>query len=157
MMLPDSLKFTGKDKAIRGNEKFALLRAIELKYNLQKKYNERAKQEFGATIPNLFVGSYGYPYVDAGFLSNDNELDAENIKNLDYSNSDNPLVWSKEGQSKYSILKIIELRSRLVNSKFNVSVKNNQIGFNQRFADSLKEISLASKVIDAEINLVQVL
>ena len=137
MKIPGSLKFTGKDPSIVGKGKSEILRALALKFRLQKDFNERAKQDFHGKAPSVFVGSHGYPFVNTGFLSSE-----------EYADNDNPLKWSREGSSKFDILKIIGLRSSLVNSRFKVSVKDAA-----RFSDRLRDVSISAKPVDAEVSL----
>jgi hypothetical protein len=133
-MIPDSLKFTGKDSRIKGLEKIKLL--AELSANAKKIENTySAKQELSGKIPNILIGDFGYPNVNTGFLSSS-----------DYENNDSPKDW-KTDSDKYSILKIIELRQSLLNSKTSMNVKD----FNARFADKMKEVGLASKPVEAEV------
>lgn len=134
MMIPDSLKFTGKDSRIKGLEKIKLL--AELSANARKvEQVYSSRQDFSGKVPNVLIGDYGYPKVNAGFLSSQ-----------DYSNNDSPNDWKKNPQ-EYSIQKIIELRQNLLNSKSNIHVKD----FNARFSDKLKEVGLASAPVDAEV------
>lgn len=133
-MIPDSLKFTGKDSRIKGLEKIKLL--AELSANIKKVQKEYiGKQELSGRVPNILIGDYGYPNVNTGFLSA-----------TEYTQNDSPKEW-KSDPGKYSIQKIIQLRQDLLNSKTNMHIKD----FNSRFADKLKEVGLASKPVDAEI------
>lgn len=133
-MIPDSLKFTGKDSRIKGLEKIKLL--AELSANAKKvERSFSSKNDFFGNVPNVLIGDYGYPNVNAGFLSS--EQDEAN---------DAPQQW-KKNPDKYNMLKIVELRQSLLNSKSNMNV----LDFNARFADKLKEVGLASKPVQAEI------
>ena len=138
MEIPKSLKFTGKDSSIVGSKREVLIKAIYEKLKLNQKLNKKVDKDFFGSVPSIFVGSYGYPRVRTGFLSTQ-----------DYNNNNNPLLWSKEGESKYDLMKIIRLRSELVNSHVYTSVKDIRTKIN----DGMKEVSLSSKPIDAEINL----
>jgi hypothetical protein len=133
-MIPDSLKFTGKDSRIKGLERMKLL--AELTSNAKKiETIYSSRQDFSGKVPNVLIGDYGYPNVNAGFLSSQ-----------EYSNNDSPKNW-KENPQDYSIQKIIELRQSLLNSKANVNVKD----FNARFSDKLKEVGLSSAPVEAEV------
>jgi hypothetical protein len=61
-----------------------------------------AKQSFGGTTPNLFIGSYGYPTVNVGVLATEQ-----------YQGNDDPRGWTA---TQTPIQEIIHLRSTLVNS-----------------------------------------
>lgn len=61
-----------------------------------------AKQSFGGTTPNLFIGSYGYPTVNVGVLATE-----------EYRGNDDPRGWSA---AQTPIHEIVQLRSTLVNS-----------------------------------------
>ncbi|MGV8169180.1 MAG: hypothetical protein ACP5N3_03940 [Candidatus Nanoarchaeia archaeon] len=135
MMIPDSLKFTGKDSSIKGLEKIKLLQALGV--NARKvDINYSSKEGFSGKVPNILIGDYGYPNVNAGFMS------AEQ-----YNKNDAPKEW-KQDPKTFTLSKIIELRQGLLNSKTNLNIKD----FNARFADKLKEVGLASAPVEAEIN-----
>lgn len=93
------------------------------------------KKDFFGKSPNIFVGKYGYPDIKVGVLATDN-----------YLNNDNIPLWKKE---EYEINQILNLRKDLLNSRFEVNVKN----LNNKFLDLSKELSLSSMPTDVEINL----
>jgi DNA repair protein NreA len=134
-MMPDSLKFTGKDSRIKGLERIRLLEELS-KSAKQTNMYYASRNEFSGKIPNVLIGDFGYPNVNAGFLSS-----------AEYQTQDSPKEW-KENPQVFSIKKIIELRQGLLNSKSNLNVRN----FNERFADKLQEVGLSSKPVEAEIN-----
>ncbi|MBN1792401.1 hypothetical protein JW826_01830 [Candidatus Woesearchaeota archaeon] len=108
---------------------------IMSKLSAQKKVNVSAKQDFFGKSPNVFVGRFGYPNINVGFLSVE-----------DYKEHDNPLLWSKEG---YSIDQVIGLRSSLINSNFKSNIKS----FSDRLVEMGQEIGMAKDPVDMEINL----
>ena len=112
--------------------------AIKQKIQVQKSFNENSKKDFFGENYNVFVGKYGYPDVNVGLLNINEPKKDETI--------DNPLLWSKDD---YDINKIIQLRSNLINSNFRAQVK----GFNDRFMEVVKEVSLTDKPVDTEITL----
>jgi DNA repair protein NreA len=112
--------------------------AIRQKIQVQKTFNESSKKEFFGENYNVFVGKYGYPDVNVGLLNINEPKKDETI--------DNPLLWS---QDEYDINKIIQLRSSLINSNFKAQVK----GFNDRFMDLVKDVSLTDRPVDTEITL----
>jgi len=93
------------------------------------------KSSFFGKAPNVFVGKHGYPTVRVGILG------AEQ-----YQQNDEPLTWSKNSTP---IQEIVRLRSQLVNSHFKTNIK----GFNERFAEIAKDVSLTKRPVDIEINL----
>lgn len=95
------------------------------------------KQNYTGETPNVFVGRHGYPKVNVGLLNTE-----------EYDEHDNPLLWSREN---YSIPKIVDLRSDLVNARKPLSVK--ATGFDDRFLGIAQEIGLAKKTVDVEIGL----
>ncbi len=101
-------------------------------YFVKKKYT--LKKDFVGKTPNLFVGSYGYPNVNIGFLVTDN-----------YNNNDDPALWSRH---ETKIPKIIELRASLINSKFKGDISN----FSEKIMDA-QLIAQASKAADIEVSL----
>jgi len=106
-----------------------------VKIGAQKKVNIEAKQDFFGQSPNVFVGRFGYPEVNVGILGVEH-----------YEEHDNPLLWSKEN---YDIAKIINLRSSLINSNFKAKIT----GFKERFMEMSKEVGMAEKPVDVEVNL----
>jgi len=110
--------------------------AIKQKMQVQKSFNENAKKDFYGENYNVFVGRFGYPDINVGLLNISEPKKDESI--------DNPLLWSKDD---YDINQIIQLRSNLINSNFKTQVK----GFNDRFMDLVKEVSLTDKPVDTEI------
>jgi hypothetical protein len=135
MKIPDSLKFTGKDASIKGLERMKLLAALsENAKRVEGVY--ASKEGFSGKVPNILIGDYGYPNVNAGFMS------AE-----EYNRNDAPKEWRNDPE-RYTLSKIIELRQGLLNSKTNMNVKD----FNARFAEKLREVGLASSPVDAEVN-----
>jgi len=125
------IKCKGRDPSICGRT----FCPIMAKISSQKKVNMEAKQDFFGQSPNVFVGRFGYPHVNVGLLSVEN-----------YDEHDNPLLWSREN---YDIAKIIDLRSGLVNSNFKAQIT----GFKERFLEMSKEVGMAAKPVDVEVNL----
>jgi hypothetical protein len=97
--------------------------------------NREAKQEYAGQSPNVFVGHYGYPRVNVGFL---------NVEH--YTEEDEPLKWSRENRQ---IPAIIDLRTSLINSNFQHHVKT----FSDRLITMGQEVSMASKPADMELKL----
>jgi DNA repair protein NreA len=102
----------------------------------RKQFNEKAKQDYFGASPNVFIGKFGYPDINIGFLSNE-ELPID---------SDNPKLWAGKN---YNIPKVVDLRSSLINSRFKANVKS----FDDKFLEITKEISMASKPVDVEVHL----
>jgi hypothetical protein len=117
--------------------KFHDHRSCPVSYSLQKKEEIKAsfKQDYFGQAPNVFIGRHGYPRIRVGILGTER-----------YDKHDEPKVWSAEGTP---IPEIVGLRSSLVNSFFQTSIK----GFNERFADVAKEVSMAKRPVDVEIGL----
>lgn len=136
MRVPSSLKFTGKDPGIVGFEKQKLLRELQEKLkekNKEKRVIENVDDSMMGAIPNLLIGSYNYPSVNTGFLASQEE-----------SERDNPKEWVKN--PTIGIKDIILMRQSLANSRFKSDVK-----LTNKFSDKLKEVSLSSKALDAEV------
>jgi len=103
------------------------------------KIKERlGKEDFFGSAPAPFIGHYGYPNLNVGILSlQENKLDAWLY--------DAPKYWA---QHNYQIQQIIEFRSELVNSRFKAHIKD----FN-KMLEIEQEIGMASHPVDVEINL----
>ncbi len=100
-----------------------------------KLLSANAKAEYAGQSPNVFVGQYGYPRVNVGFL---------NVEQ--YTEQDEPLKWSKEGKK---IPEIVDLRTQLVNSHFQQHIKS----FSDRLLAMSQEVGMASKPADVEVKL----
>ena len=127
MQIPEWIKDKGRKKPY--------LNPISVKLSSQKKFNEKAKQDFFGQAPNIFVGRFGYPNINVGILSTE-----------EYNQHDNIPLWSKE---KYSIPKIIDLRTNLINSSFKAQIK----GSRDKWTELSQEIAMASNPADVEISL----
>ena len=111
------------------------LNPVYVKIAAQKKFNQRAKQDYMGQAPNIFVGRFGYPNINVGFLNTEQ-----------YNENDNVLHWKKQA---FSIPKIIDLRTNLINAPFKNQIKS----FNNKLIDMAQEVSQASKPVDVEVNL----
>jgi len=96
---------------------------------------------FGSSPPSVFVGSKLYPDANVGILSPPSETEEAWVY-------DSPNYWSKEN---YSIRQIALLRASLINSRFQVNIKD--VRKQEKFLDAAKEIGIASKPVDIEVKL----
>ncbi len=108
------------------------------KIKIQQEFNEKAKKEFSGENYNVFVGRFGYPNINVGFL-NTGELTKED-------DADNPQLWADKN---YQIEDVITKRSNLINSNFRTQIK----GFNDRFTALARDIALAKEPVDTEVSL----
>lgn len=108
---------------------------LRAKMAVQKGFRIEAKQDFVGDVPTIFVGRYGYPRVNVGFLAVEEDR-----------HHDAPRLWTTHG---YSISDIIDLRSSLINSSFTADVR----GFRNRWLELGQEIAMAAKPAEVEINL----
>jgi hypothetical protein len=112
---------------------------ITAKYNALFKVKDSLKSEdFYGSSPAPFIGRFGYPYINVGLLSPPEQSE-------DAWLHDAPIHWSNES---FDIPKIVDLRSALINSRFKANVKQEN-----RYLDISKEVGMASKPVDLEINL----
>ncbi len=122
-----------KDK---GRTKFyPPLLAKRIKLHSQETFNQNAKQDYFGEAPNIFVGRFGYPHINVGILNTEQ-----------YTANDDIPLWVKEN---YSMPKIIDLRTNLLNSTFKASIKS----FDDKLIQMSQEISMSTKPVDIEINL----
>ncbi len=96
---------------------------------------------FGTSPPSVFVGSRLYPQANVGILSPPAETENAWIH-------DAPNFWAQEN---YSIKQIAMLRTILINSRFQVNIKDARK--QEKFLDIAKEIGTASRPVDVEIKL----
>jgi DNA repair protein NreA len=120
------------------DSKLKELRDSSKAYSLIKRnsFNKKAKKDYFGASPNVFIGRFGYPNINVGFLSN--EVLSKDV--------DSPKTWSK---NNYSIQNVIDLRSELINSRFKTNIKT----FDQKLLEITREVSQAEEAVDVEVNL----
>lgn len=96
------------------------------------------EKDFYGSSPAPFVGHVGYPFLNVGILSPPYVAD-------DAWRFDAPKFWSS---NDYKIPELVDLRSSLVNSRFNINIKQHS-----RFLDIAQEVGMASKPVGLEVNL----
>lgn len=106
--------------------------------------NKNFKKDFQGSSPSLFIGRQGYPKVNIGFLSPQFSGNTTHY--------DSPRLWS---QGKFQIGQIASMRYGLVNSRANWNIKevHKQERKQNRFLALIKEIGMASKSVEMEVNL----
>lgn len=95
------------------------------------------KENFVSSSQIPFVGRYGYPRINVGILNPPEQGDT--------SHYDAPRYWSEQD---FDLNRLVEIRSSLVNSRFNVHIKDKH-----RFLEISQEVGMASKPVDLEVNL----
>ena len=101
--------------------------------------NFKIKKHFtGASPPEIFVGRYGYPHVNAGILSPDFHEDTEDLSM--------PEVWHEKG---FGIGDILTRRSKLIYGRFKTGIKRSVI--KNRFKELMQEIAMAYKPVSTEV------
>ncbi|MBD3164368.1 hypothetical protein GF323_04155 [Candidatus Woesearchaeota archaeon] len=106
----------------------------EARFKVEKSLN----RDFQGSSPSPFIGRFGYPYVNVGFLS------PPEIKDNAWL-YDAPRYWSSHN---YNISRIIGFRSELINSSKKAFVKG--MGKTLEIA---RQIGMASAPVDLEVNL----
>jgi len=92
--------------------------------------------------PSVFIGSkLKYPNVNVGILSPIDKVDDAGI-------FDDMKKWAKDD---FSISDVLKLRENLLNSRFQSKVRD--VRSNGRFTQIAKDIAIASKPVDVEIEL----
>ena len=101
--------------------------------------NFQVKKHFtGASPPEIFVGRYNYPNVNAGILSPDFHEDTEDLSM--------PEVWHEKN---FGIGDILTRRSKLIYGRFKTGIKKSVI--KNRFKDLMQEIAMAYKPVSTEV------
>ncbi|MGV8152357.1 MAG: hypothetical protein ACP5OG_04700 [Candidatus Nanoarchaeia archaeon] len=90
----------------------------------------------GSSPPEIFVGKFNYPKVNAGILSPETQEESQ-----DYSM---PELWYEK---KLSISEILSKRGKLVYGRFKTSIKTS---FPNNLTKVMQEISLAYKPVSTE-------
>ncbi|MEK6871875.1 MAG: hypothetical protein AABX16_03145, partial [Nanoarchaeota archaeon] len=102
-------------------------------------WNFKKKTHFsGASPPEIFVGRYNYPHVQAGILSPEIFERTEEMSM--------PEIWH---QKNFSIHDVLMRRSQLIHGKFNARIKNPLKEKN--FIHLLQELSMAHKTVSTEV------
>ena len=96
------------------------------------------KEEFTSDAVSPFVWRYGYPNINVGIL-------APPQQDEDAWLFDAPKHWAAEN---YEIPKIVDFRSSLLNSRYNINIKKRI-----RLLDLSQDIAMSSKPVDVEIEL----
>lgn len=108
-----------------------------------KQFQPKVETSFsGSSPPEIFVGHYGYPYVFTGILSPAEYGDTEYLSM--------PESWHSQ---KATIQDILSYRSRMIYSRFISRVKNVRSKQSSRLLDTIQQVSLASKSVDASFEL----
>lgn len=102
--------------------------------------NYNISNGINGSTPSVFVGKYGYPNVQLGFMSLSNHNDNAKIY-------DDPNQW---GKYSFSSKKILNLRNSLIYSHF-ISSSNE----NSRYIDIIKRVAMSKKQIDLDIKFLQ--
>lgn len=103
-----------------------------LSWNMQKKMHFS-----GASPPEIFVGRYNYPNVQAGILSPDSFHNTEELSL--------PEIWHEK---KFSIHDILLRRGTLVYGKVNLNIKNTHTSKN--FLRVMQELSMSHQSVSTE-------
>lgn len=123
-----------KGRRMCGRSFCPIISRSEAKFRVEK----LVEKDFYGSSPAPFVGHVGYPFLNVGILSPPYTAD-------DAWRYDAPKHWSS---NDYKILEIVDLRSSLVNSRFNINVKQTS-----KFLGIAQEVGMASKPVDVEVNL----
>lgn len=105
---------------------------------LFKVKNTIQKEEFASDAVAPFVGRFGYPNINVGIL-------APPEQNEDAWLYDAPRHWSAEN---YEIPKIVDFRSSLLNSRYNINIKKRI-----KLLELSQDIAMSSKPVDIDIQL----
>jgi hypothetical protein len=103
------------------------------------KVNKNFKQNFFGSAPAPFIGRYGYPKVNIGFLSPQFTGDTAHY--------DSPELWSK---GNFSIGQVATMRYGLVNSRKQWGIRDVYKG---SFLNIIQEVGMAKRSAELEVNL----
>jgi len=98
------------------------------------------KKDFQGSSPSLFIGQYGYPQVNVGFLSPQFGGDTTHY--------DSPKLWAK---GKFQIGTIASMRYGLVNSRAQWNIHD--VKKQNHFLDMCKDIGMSANSVELEVNL----
>jgi len=98
------------------------------------------KEEFTSDAVAPFVGRFGYPNINVGVLTPPEQNDEAWLY-------DAPKHWSAKN---YEIPKIVDFRSSLLNSRYNVNIKKRI-----KLLELSQDIAMSSKPVDVDIELME--
>lgn len=104
--------------------------------------NFKAKKHFsGASPPEIFVGRYNYPNINAGILSPEIHEATEEMSM--------PEIWHEKN---FSIADVLSKRSQLIYGRFQTQIKQPRTNqpFKNKFLNLMQEISIAHKSVSTE-------
>jgi len=108
-------------------------------YSKIKDFTPKTKKHFsGSSPPEIFVGRYNYPSIQAGILS------PEIIENTEVMGM--PELWHKK---KLSIDNILSKRGQLIYGKFGTQIKQTKVK-KTKFTELMQEIGMAYKSVSTE-------
>jgi DNA repair protein NreA len=91
----------------------------------------------GASPPEIFVGRFNYPQVNAGILSPES---FENTEEMAF-----PEIWHEK---KFSVGDVLNKRGQLIYGRFKTGIKDVRGG--SKFLNLMQEISMAHKAVSTE-------
>ncbi|MBI2657981.1 hypothetical protein HYX08_04780 [Candidatus Woesearchaeota archaeon] len=100
--------------------------------------NTLEKEEFTSDAVSPFVGRFGYPNINVGILAPPEQKD-------DAWLYDAPKFWAN---SQFEIPKIVDFRSSLLNSRYNINIKKRV-----KLLELSQDIAMSSKPVDVDIQL----
>jgi len=107
-------------------------------YSKIKNFTPKTKTHFsGNSPPEIFVGRYNYPHINAGILSPEEHKDTEELSM--------PEIWHKKN---LSINQILSNRGKLIYGKFKTQIKSPKT--KNKFTSLMQEISMAYKSVSTE-------
>jgi hypothetical protein len=107
-------------------------------YSKIKGFLPKTKTHFsGDSPPEIFVGRYNYPNINAGILSPETSGENEELSM--------PEIWHEK---KFSIEEILSKRGNLVYGRFKTQIKKAKT--NNRLLTVMQEISMAEKSVSTE-------
>ncbi len=129
----DNFEMIKDKKLFNSPVKFKKKKEIVYQTNFQIK-----KHFTGNSPPEIFVGRYNYPNVNAGILSPDFHEDTEDLSM--------PERWHEKN---FGIGDILTRRSKLIYGRFKTGIKKTVI--KNRFKDLMQEIAMAYKPVSTEV------
>jgi len=112
-------------------------------YSRIRDFIPKTKTHFsGSSPPEIFVGKFSYPNINAGILAPDNQFSKSEDNGPALSS---PETWHEK---KFSIEQILSKRGSMVYGRFKTEVK--QVRTAPRLLSLMQEISLAYKSVSTE-------
>ncbi|MBT4135646.1 hypothetical protein HOD75_02790 [archaeon] len=115
-------------------------------YSKIKDFTPKTKTHFsGNSPPEIFVGRFNYPNINAGILSPDASNEPQTLQESNIQKLSSHEIWHKQ---RLPISEILTNRSKLIYGRFQTQIKKAKT--TDKFLGVMQEVSMAYKSVSTE-------